>query len=147
MRTRRSRTARDSGASAVELALLMPILVVLLFGIAQLGLALSAKVSVTHAAREGARLAAVGASDADVIAAAKARAGALNPALVQVTVGPASRAVGEQVTVTVSYPFSAFGLGPLPTPTPQAGTASANNSLLTKTLTSSATMRAEVGVP
>ena len=143
----RHRAASDRGAAAVELALLMPILAVLLFGIAQLGLALSAKVSVTHAAREGARLAAVGASNGEVIAAAKARAGALDAALVQVSVGPASREIGDPVTVTVSYPFSAFGLGPLPVPGPQAGTASANNSLLTKTLTSTAIMRAEARVP
>lgn len=51
----------DKGSSAIELALVMPILVMLIFGIFQFGLAFNNYLAITHAAREGARLAAVGA--------------------------------------------------------------------------------------
>jgi Flp pilus assembly protein TadG len=53
----------QTGASAVELALVMPLLVMVLFAIFQFGIAFNNWISLTHAAREGARLAAVGQYD------------------------------------------------------------------------------------
>jgi Flp pilus assembly protein TadG len=44
----------------VELALVLPILLVLVFGIVDFGLALNAQISLTQAAREGARVRALG---------------------------------------------------------------------------------------
>jgi len=49
----------EKGASAVEFALILPILIILVFGIVQFGIAYSNYIALTHAAREGARLAAV----------------------------------------------------------------------------------------
>lgn len=49
----------ENGANAVEFAIILPILVVLIFGIFQFGLAYNNYITITHAAREGARLAAV----------------------------------------------------------------------------------------
>lgn len=43
------------GAAAVELALILPILVLLVFGIVEFGRAYHTQVTLTHAAREGAR--------------------------------------------------------------------------------------------
>ena len=54
-RVRRS----DRGAVAVEFALLLPVLVLLVFGIIDFGRILNAQITVTQAAREGARLAAL----------------------------------------------------------------------------------------
>ena len=48
----------ESGANAVEFALVLPILIVLIFGILFGGLLLNQQLSVTQAAREGARFAA-----------------------------------------------------------------------------------------
>jgi len=50
---------KEKGAAAVEFALILPILVVLVFGIFQFGIAYNRYIAITHAAREGARLAAV----------------------------------------------------------------------------------------
>ena len=56
MSSRRRGTAdRQSGAAAVELALLLPILLVLVFGIVDFGFCFNAQVSLSQAAREGAR--------------------------------------------------------------------------------------------
>ena len=55
--TRRGRTQR--GAVAVEMALVLPLLLVLVFGIIDFGRAFNAQVTLTQAAREGARLAAL----------------------------------------------------------------------------------------
>ncbi|MCL4378161.1 MAG: pilus assembly protein [Actinobacteria bacterium] len=50
----------QKGAAAVEFALILPILVTIVFGIFEFGIAFNNWISLTHAAREGARLAAVG---------------------------------------------------------------------------------------
>jgi len=46
----------ESGASAVEFALLLPVLMMILFGITEFGLALYRQSILTNASREGARL-------------------------------------------------------------------------------------------
>lgn len=53
------RWRNERGAAAVEFALLLPLLVVILFGIIALGIALMRTVNYISAAREGARYAAV----------------------------------------------------------------------------------------
>ena len=49
----------EKGASAVEFALILPILVVLIFGVFEFAIAFNNYITITHAAREGARRAAV----------------------------------------------------------------------------------------
>jgi Flp pilus assembly pilin Flp len=55
----------QDGAAAVEFALLLPLLVLLLFGIIEFGFAFSTRIQATNAAREAARLAVVGVDDWD----------------------------------------------------------------------------------
>lgn len=55
------------GQALVEFALVLPILLVVVLGIVQFGVILNGYVSITHAAREGARMAAVGGGDEDDI--------------------------------------------------------------------------------
>jgi Flp pilus assembly pilin Flp len=50
----------QDGAAAVEFALLLPLLVLLLFGFIQFGLAFNTRIQATNAAREAARQAVVG---------------------------------------------------------------------------------------
>lgn len=50
----------DRGAAAVEFALVLPLLLVLLFGVIDFGRLLNAQIMLTEAAREGARAAAMG---------------------------------------------------------------------------------------
>jgi Flp pilus assembly protein TadG len=50
---------RQKGASAVEFALIFPILIILVFGIFWVGIVYNNYIALTHAAREGVRLAAV----------------------------------------------------------------------------------------
>ncbi|MDQ1729876.1 MAG: hypothetical protein QOK10_35 [Pseudonocardiales bacterium] len=60
----------DRGAVAVEFALLLPVLVLLVFGIIDFGRVLNAQITVSQAAREGARLAALANPNACTRAAA-----------------------------------------------------------------------------
>ena len=55
----RGRHSPDRGASLVEFALVAPLLILLLFGIIEIGWMFSQNLDVRHGAREGARLAAV----------------------------------------------------------------------------------------
>ncbi len=50
----------EVGAAAVEFALLLPLLVLLLFGLIEFGMAFNTRIQATNAAREAARMAVVG---------------------------------------------------------------------------------------
>jgi hypothetical protein len=50
----------QEGAAAVEFALLLPLLILLLFGMIEFGLAFNARIQATNAAREAARRAVIG---------------------------------------------------------------------------------------
>ncbi len=94
MRPRRSRGT--TGQAAVELALALPFVVVVLLAVAQFGVLLRNEVVVHHAAREAARAAAVSADPGQAARAAVERAVDLR---VAVSVSSAS----STVTVTVTY--------------------------------------------
>ena len=59
----------ERGAAAVELAIILPILLTLLFGIIEFGRAYNASIVVTHAAREAVRKVALGATNPQAITA------------------------------------------------------------------------------
>jgi hypothetical protein len=85
------------GASAVEFALVLPFLVMILFGIFQFGIAYNNWIALTHAAREGARLAAVGEYDEQ-----RVRESAPSVVIQSVNVAGTGGEIGDQITVTVT---------------------------------------------
>ena len=114
--------------STVELALLTPVVFTLLLWIAQFGLILNQKITVTHAAREAARAVAVH-NEPAVASQAALSSGSFTKDRLQVSVsGDASP--GELVTVRLSYAF--------PTDIPIVGALIGDINL-----SSSVTMRAE----
>ena len=106
------RRSGERGQAMVEFGLVVVIFFLLVSGIFDFGRALNGWVVLSNAAREGARQAALGKCDADVIAAARqfARVPGLDPASVTVNVSPpaggtapnCTRTLGEAVTVTAS---------------------------------------------
>ena len=68
---RPDRDPSEAGAAAVELALLLPLLVVIVFGIIEFGLAYTRAQSFNAAAREAGRLLAVGYGEEDATAVAR----------------------------------------------------------------------------
>ena len=94
--TRRGRG--DGGQAAVELVLVLPLLLVVALAALQVVLVARDQVLVVHAAREGARQAAVSADDASVTRRA-AGATALEPE--RLATGITRR--GEDVTVSATY--------------------------------------------
>ncbi|MBI3979217.1 MAG: pilus assembly protein [Chloroflexi bacterium] len=113
-------TADSPGQGLVEFALVLPVLLLVVFGIAQWAIIMNALATVNHAAQMGARTgAAIGANldrtnsgdaDTDVRNAAKAERGVLNLADGDIMIEPAVglRAAGSIMTVTVTYGQSIF---------------------------------------
>jgi len=104
---RARRKDRDRGAAAVEFALVLPILLLLVFGIIDFGRALNAQLTITQAAREGVRLAALGYPAAEVQARADAAAPELSGVSVTIAAScPPGAGPTADAQVNVSYSFS-----------------------------------------
>ena len=88
----------DRGQATVEAALLLPVVAVALLAVIQVGLLVHARVMVTHAAREGVRVAATGGDHGEVTEAVVA-SGRLAPQRLEVEVVPG----GGRVTVVVRF--------------------------------------------
>ncbi|MFE5836133.1 TadE/TadG family type IV pilus assembly protein [Arthrobacter sp. NPDC056493] len=103
---------------AVEFALLVPVLILMLLGIMEFGRAYNAQVTLTNAARESARWMAIYNSQTDARTAAKNAATQLTPSLADgnISFSATDCTVGSQMTVTVSYTLSTMtGIaGPFP---------------------------------
>ncbi|MGH3033277.1 MAG: TadE/TadG family type IV pilus assembly protein [Gaiellaceae bacterium] len=116
----RERIRNEKGQAITELALVLPILAVLLFGIIQFGIVFNHYVTLTDAVRAGARKAVVSrqeASPAGVAAqavrdSAEDLPDAGDPAVLEVQVSPGTPwASGSDVTVTAWYPYDISLLG------------------------------------
>jgi len=94
---------RDRGAAAIEFALLFPLLMLIVFGIIDFGRALNAQITLTQAAREGARLDALG--EPNVVSQTQAAATGLSPVSVSVTACPPGAAPTVNAVVDVTYTF------------------------------------------
>jgi Flp pilus assembly protein TadG len=110
------RRRRSRGQSMVEFTLILPCLMLLILGIYQFGQVYADYIQVTNAARDGGRKAVVSRTDSngvsDTIAAAKNATWWLNTSNMTVTVSPAQPwTQGQNVTVTVTYPYSINLLG------------------------------------
>jgi len=101
----------EEGQTAVEFALVAPILIIMLLGIIQFGIAFHDYVTLTDAARAGARKAIVTRlSGGDVTVAQQAvrnAAGSLDQSKLGVSVtDPTWNTAGSTVTVTATYPYT-----------------------------------------
>lgn len=119
------RRRRDRGAAAVEFALVAPLLILLVMGIAEFGRAYEAQTTLSGAARDGVRVMALRNDPVAARSTAKNVASTLSSSKItlsdaQITIFPASCATTgttapQTATVTITYPFpfltSLFGSG------------------------------------
>lgn len=98
----------ERGASAVEFALVVPLLLVLLLGIVEFGRVFNAQLQLTSAARESVRVLAIQKQRDPAISTAKLAAPNLNPALADSNILiPATPCSGTpDATVTITYSVS-----------------------------------------
>jgi Flp pilus assembly protein TadG len=100
----------ERGAAAVEFAILLPLLLMLVLGTIEFGRAYNAQITLTNAARDGARVMAISGNQAAARSAAKSAAASLNPGLKDTniqfgTACPSMIPAGAspQTTFTISY--------------------------------------------
>ena len=108
--TARFRFHREDGQAFVEFAIVLPILVLLVFGIMQFGLAFRNYLAITDAARVAARAAAVKRTSGPCTAAKTAIQDTVSTgqwaqisSRITCTAGPNT---GDQVKITIKYPYS-----------------------------------------
>jgi len=93
----------DQGAAAVEMAIVLPLLLLVLFAVVDFGRMLNAQITLTQAAREGARAAVL---NADPTARAQDAASGLAPVQVAVTPCPATSGAYDDAVVVTSHTFT-----------------------------------------
>jgi Flp pilus assembly protein TadG len=106
----RLRVGTDGGQTFVEFAIVLPILVLLIFGITQFGLAFRNYLAITDAARVGARAAAVKRTTGACPAARTAIENTVSTGQwAQISsriICTAGANVGDQVSISIAYPYS-----------------------------------------
>jgi Flp pilus assembly protein TadG len=115
IRRNRNGARAEDGQAMLELALALPVLLIILTAILELGLTFVSYIEVTQASRAGARKAAIASTQADGSAAATAAAKS-STSLVddsKLSVNTTSPSWGEdgEVKVQVTYPYSIDILG------------------------------------
>lgn len=112
------RRRRERGAAMVEFAILLPLLLLVLFGLIDMGRMFLTQAMVTNGAREGARMAALRLPTADVATRANASMPGLDAvsggthAVISGTACPAAPTATQATTVTVTVTgFSWVALG------------------------------------
>ncbi|HLY93473.1 MAG TPA: TadE/TadG family type IV pilus assembly protein [Gaiellaceae bacterium] len=111
--------ASERGQAAVEFALIAPVLIILVLGVIQIGIAFNHYLTITDAARAGARTAIVarftGINSGDVQTAVQNAASSLDQSQLKVTADdptdPTWTKAGTDIVVTVTYPYSINLLG------------------------------------
>ncbi|MDE8585632.1 TadE/TadG family type IV pilus assembly protein [Arthrobacter sp. NQ4] len=110
---------RDSerGAAAVEFAILLPLLLMLVLGTIEFGRAYNAQITLTNAARDGVRVMAINNDPAAAKTAAQNAAASVSTIPVSnITLSTTTCSPGNQVTLTINYTLSTItGIaGPFP---------------------------------
>lgn len=103
----------ERGAAALEFAILLPVLLLMIYGFIEGARMYQARLAMSYAAREGARVLAVGTHDvAAATAAAQSRAFPLDPG--RLGLAPAVNLGTDSVSMTVTYDFEPIVLPDLP---------------------------------
>ncbi|WP_457963121.1 pilus assembly protein [Arthrobacter sp. D1-29] len=102
------REQSERGAVAVEFAILLPLLLMLVLGTIEFGRAYNAQITLTNAAREGVRVMAIAKDQAGARTAAKNAAAAVSSGIPDsdITLSTTICSTGDQVTLTINYNLS-----------------------------------------
>jgi Flp pilus assembly protein TadG len=108
------RSRRTRGQATVEMALAVPIFFLLLIGMVEYGRALMMRHTMTDAAREGARLAALlnaDAADVESTVHELLEGGGLNLSQANIIITGTNATTGGNASVAITYPYQSLVLG------------------------------------
>src|SRR3990172_5412955 len=94
---------KERGQSMVEFVLVVPIFLLLVFGIVDFGMGIHAWLTITSSSREGARSGSVSASAAEIESKVRSTSSQLDQSKLTVVTTNAQGTSGEAVTVDVAY--------------------------------------------
>ncbi len=104
---KKRRGSRQLGQSLAEFAIVVPIFLILVFGVVDFSLGLKAWLTVTNASREGARVLVLGQTCTQVTNQTKTVAASLHPPVtVTITPGSCTGVTGDAMSVTVTYRYT-----------------------------------------
>ncbi|WP_309050771.1 TadE/TadG family type IV pilus assembly protein [Streptomyces sp.] len=95
----------ERGAAAVEFALVLPLLLLIVLGTIEFGRAYNAQISLTHAARESARTMAITSNWVEAVSTGRSAAPSLNSTAMTFTPSSTTCTANSTVNVTVTYPL------------------------------------------
>lgn len=97
----------QKGQALVEFAMIVPILLLLVMGIVQLGMMINSYITIENASREGARSGSVGDTDSEIRNVVISTSPTLDAKYLTVTITPseASRVSGDTLTVKLTYNY------------------------------------------
>ncbi|MDP4178438.1 MAG: TadE/TadG family type IV pilus assembly protein [Bacillota bacterium] len=97
----------EKGQSLVEFAIVLPILLLIVMGIAELGMILNSYLTIQNISREVARLGSVGATDTDIQNIISSNSTNLNQQNLVVSLAPVAgaRNSGDTITAVVTYDY------------------------------------------
>ena len=108
----------ERGAAAVEFAILLPLLLMLVLGTIEFGRAYNAQITLTNAARDGVRVMAIGNDPVGAKTAAQNAAASVSTTIPasDITLSTSACSAGAQVTLTIKYNLATItGIaGPFP---------------------------------
>lgn len=101
------------GQSVVEMALILPIILLIIMGILDFGRIMNAQIQISSASRSGSRVASIGYTDSQIVTVVKSTANILDPAKMIITITPSgsSRSSEDLVTVKVEYDITVITPG------------------------------------
>jgi Flp pilus assembly protein TadG len=96
------------GQALVEFAIIFPLVIILLFGIYEIGIALSVQQTITYAAREGARIGALTNQNSQIEGAIRAATEFIDESNERITIqiipeAEVGRDRGDELTVQIEY--------------------------------------------
>ena len=104
----------ERGAAAVEFGIILPVLMLILFGIIEFGMIMFSREVITNASREGARAGIVQSATKPTTGQIQAvvtnylTGTGINPATVTIAVAGAGLTAPNTLSVTVTYPYNFF---------------------------------------
>ncbi len=101
------------GQSMVEMALILPVILLLFLGMFEFSRIFGSYLLVNHASREAARMASIGKTDEEITANVTSKVSVLDVSDLQVTLTPAygSRMTGDDVRVHITYKVQIYAPG------------------------------------
>lgn len=97
----------QKGQALVEFAIILPVILLMVMGIVQFGMMLNSYLSITNAAREGARVGIIGSTNTEIRDAITGTSPSLQPEkmIISITPSESTRNSGDTLTVSINYDY------------------------------------------